>query len=185
MKDDRAERRDIAVLSGAEFIEHIGAAIDLRVPQRGGALGGHAARHDLMQATKHDIGQHVADRVTRRDGARPLHIEETPLGRAGGDRCERTGIVRHFRRDEAFDAESGVGERVIHHDIDAESARRRGAGVIDMDAVGPDRHLAHERQGPVVPVHAHAVLVFARPQCADRLDRRRARGLDDVLAQPI
>src|SRR6266576_7210383 len=77
MKDDRAERRDIAVLSGAEFIEHIGAAIDLWVPQRGGALGWHAARHDMMQATKHDIGQHVADGVTCRDGARPFHIEET------------------------------------------------------------------------------------------------------------
>src|SRR5205823_5866687 len=107
----------------------------------------------------------------------------TALGSARGNRRERAGVVRYFRRDEAFDAESGVGERVVHHDIDAESARRRSPGVIDMDALGPDRHLAHESQWPVIAVHPHAVAVLAWLQFADRLERRHARGLDDVLAE--
>jgi len=36
-----------------------GAAVDLRVPEGGGAFGRDAARHHLMQAAEHDVGQHV------------------------------------------------------------------------------------------------------------------------------
>ncbi len=126
MKDDRAERRPVFPIdgAGAELVLDIGATIDLRVPQRGGALGRNPARHDLMQAAEDDIGQHVPDGVTRRDGARTLHIQEAALGRARGDRRQGAGVVRNLGRHQAFDAEGGVGQRVVHHDIDAEGAGR-------------------------------------------------------------
>ena len=188
MEDRRAERLEIRwrpPLLRPELVEHLGAAVDLRDPQRGRALGGNTAFHHLVQTAEDDIGQHVADRVPGGDRARPLCVEQTALGRADRDRGERAGIVRHLGCDQAFHPEGGVSGRVVEHDIDAEGARRRRAGIIDMDAILADRHLGGEGQRPVVTVHRQAVAVGALLQFADRLDRRKARGLDDVLAQPV
>ena len=48
-----------------------------------------------------------------------------------------------------------------------------------------DRHLGGQGQRPVVAVHRQAVAVGALLQLADRLDRRLARGFDDMLAEPV
>src|SRR4029079_6666929 len=80
--------------------------------------------------------------------------------------------------------EGGVGQRVVHHDVDAEGAGRRGAGIVDVYAVFADRHLAGQGQRPVVAVHVDAVAVFAGLEVADRLQRRLARGLAHGAAAP-
>ena len=89
MEDHGAERRDIRVVIAAYLVEHVGAAIDLWVPQRRSAFGRYAACHDLVQTAEHRIGQHVADRVASGDRAWPLDIEQTSVGRAGGSRDRR------------------------------------------------------------------------------------------------
>jgi len=87
-------RRRLCFRAIAKLVLHIGAAVDLRVPEGGGAFGRDAARHHLMQAAEHDVGQHVPDRVPRRDGARAVDIEQAARRSAGGDRRQRAGIVR-------------------------------------------------------------------------------------------
>src|SRR5260370_9857496 len=77
MEDRGAEGLDVRwrpPLLRPKFAEPLGAAVDLRDPQRGGALGRAAACDDLVQAAKDDIGQHVADRMPGGDGARPLRV---------------------------------------------------------------------------------------------------------------
>ena len=78
VKNRRAERLDVGrrpALLGAQLVEHVGAAVNLRDPQGRGPFGRHPPLHDLMQAAEHDVGQHVADRMARRDGTRPLGVE--------------------------------------------------------------------------------------------------------------
>ncbi len=114
-----------------------------------------------------------------------LTLSTHPSGALAVIGAERAGVVRHLRRDQAFDPERRVGQRVVHHDIDAVGAGRRRAGIVEMDVVGRDRHLGGEVQRPVIAVHIDAVAVFAGLQPADRVDRRLPRGLDDVLAEPV
>ena len=123
--------------------------------------------------------------MARRDRPRTLHIEDAAFGRADADRGERPRIVRYLGRHQAFDAERGVGEAIIVHDIDPVRRRRRCAGEIDVDAVIGNGQGCIEDERLVIAVHGHAVAIGALRQSTDTAERRLARGFDDGLAEPV
>src|SRR5688572_32616540 len=49
---------------------------------------------------------------------------------------------------QALHAERRVGQRVVHHDVDAEGTGGRRTGVVGVDVVGRDRHLRGEGERP-------------------------------------
>src|SRR4029434_11361211 len=93
--------------------------------------------------------------------------EDAALG--GGDLENPKGalVVRHVRADDHLDAVGRVGLRVVHHDVDAATARRGGAGEVDPQAVARYLAAARQRERLAVAVRGDRVLVHARPEAAD------------------
>ena len=158
---------------------------ELQVPQIGCAFGRHAIRHCLVQAPEHDVGQHMADRRSRDHGAGVRRIDDRVVGRGHLDGVERAGIVRDFRRDDAFDAEGRIGLGVAHRTVDAEIRGAGGALEIDEDFAVADCQRGAEVDGRVVAVDAHLAAPAAFRQRVDCLLHRGPAVPDDMGAQVI
>ena len=74
-------------------------------------------------------------------------IEDRTGRSANFDRAQAAFVVRHVRRDDAFDGIGRVGRRIGQRHIDSTRQRRRAPGEVDNNAfsLSFDRHLQLDR----------------------------------------
>ena len=93
-----------------------------------------------MQAAHHKVRQQMADHVAHRHRIGMRCVEDAALGDFHAERREARPVVGDFRRDDALDAEAGIGAAIGRRHIDAARGEAGRAGVVHLDAVIEDGH---------------------------------------------
>ncbi len=150
--------------------------------RRPAAVGLHPVRQHLGQGAEDQRRDGVADQVARGPAAVARGFRMEPAGAASVHGMAQPSLLgeagssRHFKRVQA------VGDAVVRGHVDAVLHLRRGAGVVDVDAVVVDVHGGTQDDVAVNAVQHHLGGVDAVRHGADRLahvgfgPRRRWRG---------
>src|SRR4051812_21584989 len=98
----------------------------------------------LTKATDDKIREELSGDVARRDRQRPRCIENAIVRYGDLDRLQRPLVIRDLRRDDALDAEGGIGLGIAEWHVDAEARWRRRPGKINGEHIVVDCHRRDE-----------------------------------------
>ena len=88
-------------------------------PDAAGRFGRYLAVQGLLQAAKHQVGEHLSDHMASGDRTGPLGMNDAAFRGDHFERGQGAGVVRDLGRDQAFEAEDRISVAVAFGRIDA------------------------------------------------------------------